>query len=487
MTVLLSWIGFTDLQAARGTLNKGLGPIAQVLQAEPYEQAFLLSSLSADDTACVTDWLTQQVETPLKVEQVDLENPSDHAAVYEIVREVVGRLRTIKPNAALVFNVSAGTPAMHAVWLLVSRTIFPARLVGSSLERGAQPISLPFEIAVDYLPDEALTELSQGRPLGTSFDEIEHVSPVMQDVLHRAAHVAGRTLSVLIQGETGTGKELLAQAIHRASPRKESPFVAVNVGALPKGLVDATLFGYAKGAFTGAVKDSKGYFESAKGGTLFLDELGEMPLSAQVALLRVLETGRFRRVGESEERQADVRIISATHRDLWEMVADGSFREDLFYRLAIVPLKLPALRERRGAVQFLAKRFWPHIVSETHPDRELERGASALNRLKRHHWTGNVRELRATLVRAALWCVGESVDGGDIERALLTGPPREYPSGSGSELGEGFSIDERVAAFQRPYLRLALERSGGNKSEAARLLGLKSHQVLSSRVKKFGL
>ncbi|MGQ9723835.1 MAG: sigma-54 interaction domain-containing protein [Tepidimonas sp.] len=239
-------------------------------------------------------------------------------------------------------------------------------------------------------------------------------SPAFMAMLELVARVGPSMATVLLLGESGTGKELVARAVHEASPRASKPLVAVDCSSLPETLFESELFGHERGAFTGAHAAHAGLVEVASGGTLFLDEVGDIPLSMQVKLLRLLETGTYRRVGSSELRRADIRVVSATHRNLEQMVRDGQFREDLYFRLSTFPIRLPPLRERAGDIALLA----PALLQRVAPGRQLRISAEALALLQTQPWPGNVRELRNLLERAALLCDGSVIEVSHVQQAL---------------------------------------------------------------------
>jgi two-component system NtrC family response regulator len=298
-------------------------------------------------------------------------------------------------------------------------------------------------------------------------------SPGMRRALERVERLAASSLAILVLGESGTGKELVARRIHRASRRARAPFVAVNCAALSETLLLSDLFGHVRGAFTGADRERAGVFESAQGGTVFLDEIGDLPAAAQGMLLRVLQEGEVRRLGESLPRKVDVRIVAATHRDLAAMVAAGSFRQDLYYRLKVGNVQLPPLRERGRDVVLLAERFLAAADERGAPPR-LSRAAAA--RLLAHRWPGNVRELQNVLAVAALLAAG-----GTIEPEHLDLPVVVRADG-----GRAPGYHDQIDELRRRLVSEALAASGGNQAAAARRLGV-SRQALSYLVRQLGL
>ncbi len=295
-------------------------------------------------------------------------------------------------------------------------------------------------------------------------------SPEMEKVLSMAARAAKSDSTVLITGESGTGKELVARAIHLAGPRKHKAFVPVNIAALQENLIESELFGHVKGAFTGAMADRTGRFALADGGTLFIDEIGEVPSGIQVKLLRVLQFGSFERVGENAPHESDVRIIAATNRDLEAEVRAGRFRADLYYRVNVVPVSLPALRDHRGDIPYLVEYF---IKKYSSKNRKPVKGitAEAMSRIMRYPFPGNVRELENVLERGVVLCRGEYLTETDI--FLPNDDPREDPSMP--TLSGGY--DEAMGGFEREFLSRVLERNAHNKSAAARELGINERRL----------
>jgi two-component system response regulator GlrR len=283
-------------------------------------------------------------------------------------------------------------------------------------------------------------------------------SSAMEDLLAQARRVAASDASVCLYGASGTGKELLARAIHRASPRGEAPFVAVNCGAIPEGLLESELFGHKKGSFTGAVADRRGLFQAAQGGTLFLDEIGDMPLPLQVKLLRALEERKVRPVGSHESHEIDVRVICATHRKLEERIASGEFREDLYYRLNVVKLYIPTLAERREDIPLLANHFLARLAERYRKGR-LALAPEAMQLLVSAPWPGNVRQLLNVIEQAVALAPTEVIPESLVRQALDAGDTALTP------------LDEARKAFERDYLVRILKITGGNVTKAARLAG----------------
>jgi two-component system nitrogen regulation response regulator GlnG len=277
-------------------------------------------------------------------------------------------------------------------------------------------------------------------------------SPQMQEVYRTIARVVGNDLNILVLGESGTGKELVAQAIHNLGPRRDHPFVAINMAAIPRELIESELFGYEKGAFTGALARSAGKFEQAEGGTLFLDEIGDMPMEAQTRLLRVLQSGEVTTVGGTRPVRVNVRIIAATNKDLPALIAEGRFREDLFYRLNVVPIRLPSLRERMGDVPLLARHFLDLAAQHGLPRKLLSKDAASL--LELHDWPGNVRELQNLMQRLTVLTRDKEISASHVREVLTIGEPA-----AGLRMGGVTELREAVSRWAKDNLAI-----GGNGS-----------------------
>jgi two-component system, NtrC family, response regulator PilR len=388
------------------------------------------------------------------------------------------RIRKISPETAVLL-VTAFTTAEQAV---------------EAMKLGAYDyIAKPFKVEeIKVLVRNALEKrnlqqenlrLKQAIQERYGFSGLIGKSKKMRDVYTLIEKVSAGNVNVLILGESGTGKELAAKAIHYNSPRKEKQFVAVNCGAIPENLMESELFGHKKGSFTGAIAERPGLFEQAEGGTLFLDEIGEIPLQLQTKLLRVLQEREFRKVGGTEERKADVRIVAASNKELEEQVKEGTFREDLFYRINVVQVRMPSLRERPEDIPLLVEHFYRKYAGLPH---DCEAVASdALNILMAYPFPGNVRELE-NLVERCLVLGGKTI-------TLDSLPSRVVEYQHAPATGDGFTIPQEgmnleayLDGIEKRFLLQALEKSGGVKKKAAEILGL-SFRSFRYRLAKFGM
>jgi two-component system, NtrC family, response regulator AtoC len=306
-------------------------------------------------------------------------------------------------------------------------------------------------------------------------------SGAMQKVFTLAAKVAQYNTTILIVGESGTGKELVAQAIHQSGPRRDKPIVPVNCGGIPETLLESELFGHVKGAFTGADRTKPGLFEEAHGGTIFLDEIGEMPVSLQVKLLRVLQDNEIRSVGESISRKIDVRVIAATSRNLPQMIADGGFREDLFYRLNVINIELPPLRERGEDIPLLCQHFLDQFNASL--QRKIKGFTpSAMSQLLRHRWPGNVRELENVIERAMVLADDQWIKPESFPSPINANAPRTTVE----QIFDGYSIKNAQKIMEKEMIIKALKATRSNRTQAARLLEI-SHPSLLSKMKVYGI
>jgi len=310
------------------------------------------------------------------------------------------------------------------------------------------------------------------------YENIIGQSSAMKEIFHVIEKVARQDSSILIEGESGTGKELVARAIHRKSTRKEQPFISINCGALNENLLESELFGHEKGAFTGAIRQKRGRFELADGGTLFLDEIGDISLNMQVKLLRVLQEQEFERVGGERTLKVNVRIISATNKNLKEIISAGLFREDLFYRLSVIPIKIPPLRERQKDIPILAEHFLQKILQSRSSEKRFL-PEDSIKLLERYSWPGNIRELENVIERLVVISPTPEI------KSYLTAQQLGY-SGKDDDLSMNDSLDEAVYNFERNKIIKALKEAKGIKNRAAKILGIRT-STLYYKLEKFGI
>ncbi|WP_449244448.1 sigma-54 interaction domain-containing protein [Desulfobacca acetoxidans] len=496
--ILVCWLGGTDLRAMREPEQVGLGPIGEAVKTRSYDVVTILNNYPPQDAKGYPEWLAGLTAAKITLHHEKLSTPTHFGDIYQAAVKRVAELRkTYGEDLNFTFHLSPGTPAMAAVWIILAKTRFPAELIESSREHGICTASVPLDISAEFIPDllrqpdQELKRLGAGLPPeAPEFSDIVYRCEAMQRVIAKARLVAPRSVPVLIEGESGTGKELLARAIHHVSPRKDKLILAVNCGAIPAELIESELFGYAKGAFTGADKDCKGYFEEVHGGTLFLDEIGELSSSAQVKILRALQESEIVRLGSRKPIKVDVRIIAATNRNLLQEVSAGTFRSDLFYRLAVAIIQLPPLRERPGDLSVLIDKLLEKINADSasEPGYKFKKiSPAARNLLLQHRWPGNIRELLNTLFRAAIWTTGDTIELVDMREAMLPEQPLRREAILDRPLGESLHLPELMNRVARHYLKRAMAEAHGNKTVAARLVGLPSYQTLTNWLAKYGI
>jgi DNA-binding NtrC family response regulator len=476
------------------------GPIRRLLEHRDYDAARILCTPAGREPAL--ELVTELRETIAQVELIELcevRDPSDYAQLFAALGPALARLRP--PLGTCELLLSAGTPQMQTLWvILVAAGLLDARMlqvIPAAFVPDPHPSPIRVvDLDIDGFPEiramrEELRRLrAEARPqIAGLIGEGE----AMGALVRRLTRVARAEVPVLIHGETGTGKELVARAIHASSERASGPFVAENCGSFSDGVLASELFGHERGAFTGALTRRRGLFEQADGGTLLLDEIGETSARTQVMLLRVLQEGRLRRLGGEVEIRVDVRVLAATHRDLGAMVAAGEFREDLYYRLRGATLELPPLRERGRDLELLVA----HVLAELGRgpgEPRLWPSAAAWAALRRYPWPGNVRELRAEVVRWTVFCEGE-VGLADLSpeiqaslgEPLATGEALGGLPGVGPGVGpERASLADRVAALERAAIVDALARSEGKLSVAARALAI-DRNTLKRKLSKYAL
>jgi two-component system nitrogen regulation response regulator GlnG len=467
--------------------------------------------LVADDDRAIRTVLTQA----LVRQGYEVRTTSTAASLWRWIADGQGQLvitDVIMPDENgldLVPRIRQLRPELRVIVMSAQNTLMTAI---KATQRGAfEYLPKPFDLKdLIQIVERALAEpVARPEPVEPDpTDEVQHIigrSPAMQEIYRTMARLMSTDLTVMILGESGTGKELIARALHEYGRRRNGPLIAVNMAAIPKELIESELFGHERGAFTGAVSRLPGRFEQAQGGTLFLDEIGDMPPEAQTRLLRVLQEGEYVTVGGRTPIRADVRIIAATHRDLRALIGQGYFREDLYYRLNVVPIRVPPLRERTEDVPALVRHFMAQAVASGLPGKLMD--SSALQRLQAHRWPGNVRELENLVRRLCALYSEEVIDANVIEIELAES--RRPVAHSEDVAGEGLSAiverhlrdyfaahvdglpasgvyDRVVREVERPLIALTLAATRGNQLRAAELLGL-NRNTLRKKIRELDI
>jgi DNA-binding NtrC family response regulator len=487
-SILVSFVGKTDLQKS----DDPPGPLLAVARALQPDQIHLLSDHVEETGSDYQGWLQERVEGGVRIRSIALERPNDHDGLFREADRVLREIKEGDPDAVLSYCISSGTSQMGTTLCFLGSTRWIGRLFQSSLEQGPQEVKLPYRLILEMVPDllrhedRRLERLAAGEvPDVQGFEEVVASSSRMRKTLALARKAALRHVSVLLEGETGTGKEIVARAIHKASGRP-GPFVAVNCGAIPRELIESELFGYERGAHSTASRSREGCIRASDRGTLFLDEIGDLPLDAQVKILRVLQEREVRPVGADKPAKVDLRVIAATHKDLTSEMQAERFRQDLFFRLAVAVIRLPALRERKEDIAPLARRFMEQLRREGGLDADVQITPDAEAQLRAHDWPGNVRELQNVILRAYTWSSSPRIDGQAIRDVLPRRRGRTSPS-SAPTIGEGFDLEEHLVAITRAHLEEAWRGSGGNQTRAARLLGMASRQKFKQWCDRHGV
>ena len=438
------------------------------------------------------DALRESLVEALEVLPVEISAASGGAAALQMLAE--RRFAVVVTDLVMKgtdgFAVLAAAKQHYANCRVVMLTGHGGREVAvQAMEKGATYyVEKPVDLAdlrakvrkslEDHQKDVAYDDLRGQLEQTFGIEGIVGQDPRMQKVLSLVRQIAGTAASVLILGPSGTGKELIARAVHNLSPRQKKPFVAINCGGMSEGTIESELFGHVKGAFTGAVADREGKFEYAHGGTLLLDEVGEMPLPTQVKLLRVLEERAVVRLGDNKTRPVDVRVLAATNADLLQKVKDGSFRQDLYFRLKVVTIDVPALRERRADIKLLVEHFLRHFAKLHGKDVEsVDR--DALVAMVQYDWPGNVRELRNAVESMVVRAKGNILTRADL-------PPEIWAPAPGDHDSWQFLAGRSWSEVERNHIRVSLELCAGNRQKTARAMGL-SERTLYRKIKEYGL
>lgn len=520
--ILISWIGHADLKACVLTLPKteqkrisnklqfslvgsdNDGPIKTLLNHEAFDEVHLIYNYTKDVGQRYKKWIGGKINLYKGI----LSNPTDYSEVFSIVNQTLQEIAAKKDftNTELCFHLSPGTPTMTAIWVLLGKSKYPATFYQTHNGK-AWKTEIPFDLIDDYIPDLlkhpdfAFQHLAAQKPMEIKgFEQITGKSQAIRLAAGRAKRAAIRDVSALILGESGTGKELFARAIHQASHRRDKPFIVINCAAIPVQLLESELFGHKKGAFTGAYADRAGAFEVANDGTLFLDEVGECDIAMQAKLLRALQPPPdkgpcyrvFRRIGENKDRFCDVRVIAATNRNLPEAITEQSFREDLYYRLAVITIKIPPLCERKSDIPLITDHLLKQInteFSKQEPGYEYKTiSVSTKKYIQNLDWQGNIRQLYNVLLQAAVMSEKKDIGKEDISAVIA-----DTPSSSKTRIlkpflsDENFNLEEHLNSIRKQYLQLAMDKAHGVKTKASNLLGMKNYQTLDAQLKKFNI
>jgi transcriptional regulator with PAS, ATPase and Fis domain len=524
--MLVCWIGGADLRAMASALNdenlltrvnealnapknsvmEGEGPIKTLVSQREFDEIHLLTNWPDDWNERFRSWIgcSPQIHP---IDHAHLSDPTDYRNVYDTAKDVLDRI--CKKHWHLSMHLSPGTPTMAAVWLLLGKTLFPATLYQSHKGEVREAV-IPFDIMTDVVPEllhnsdrqfQQLAFSSPGDVIG--FEEIKGNSTALKYAVDRARRVAIRDVPTLLTGESGTGKEMFARAMHLASKRGRNDarlerFVAINCAAIPSSLFEGELFGVGKGAFTDAKESRKGAFERADGGTLFLDEVGELAPENQAKLLRALQPPPsgglcqcvIRRVGGTKDISCDVRIIAATNRNLVEAINSRQFRDDLFYRLATIQIRLPPLRDRRKDIEILATTTLSRLNDDfkrSEPGYAAKKlHHKALKRLLRYDWPGNVRELNNVLTQAAIFAPADEISVVDIDSAIASFDRTSRDDVFSRSRGSDFHLKTRLAQIEQFFIQEALKETDNIQSKAAKLLGISQQSLHQKLTKSIG-
>lgn len=488
MNILLTFTGFQDPYSL-GLVGEEEqpGPILSLVGARTFDRVILFSTpRTEENTSATRETLTSLHPSMIvEVRDISLEDPTNYVAILKGLRTHIREIAESTHAANFFISVASGTPQMHACWvLLASCGEIPAHILNVRPQKFVtrdRPLVSEVDLTSPDFPvvRSGVCNIAASDDGSADFETVvtqlgivgDH--PAMRKALEIGAALAPSEAPILIFGETGTGKELFARFIHRLSDRPEDCFVPLNCAAIPKDLVESILFGHKKGAFTGAINDQQGKFDTADGGTLFLDELGELPVSTQAKLLRVLEDGLIDPLGDRKAHKVNVRIIAATNLDLGKAIRRGQFREDLYYRLNVGEIRLPALRERKSDVPKIALHILDHVNRMLKRPKRLS--PYALTRLQNHSWPGNIRDLENVLERSARLSKKDVLDADD----LMISEPVTYadPLAVLPDPAEGFSLEEYITSARKQLMLRAVELANGNQSEAARLLGVTPQAV----------
>jgi len=504
-SIFLSWIGDHDLDFI--IYNENKGPILAWLNSDFCNNIDEIHLLYDDHKIIEAQKYISYIKNNYSIfsqfHNFKLSDPTDYKQIYEIVKNVMGKILKNNLDEKVEFHIhtSPGTNQMASIWLLLAATIYPAKLYQShynkeTKEQRVKICDIPFNIEVEYIPEIkkiADNKLLEYWNIIPKIDNIIFKSEIMKNLIKHTIKLSNHDVPVLILGESGTGKELIAESIHKLSLRSSNKFIILNCAALHESTAEATLFGWSKGAWTGSIGEGPGLFKECNNGTIFLDEIGDLSLGIQTKLLRTIQNGEIQRVGDGRVTKVNVRVVSATNKNLIKMISEGMFREDLFYRLNIGTIQLPALRERGNDAVIIAEHFLEQINHKFQNDQFVYRYISkkfSLNTKKfilGYDWPGNIRELYNAIERACIWNDTEVITDTDFAQAIT-----KFPGLSQNNLHEmiprkGFNLGNEINKIKKNYIEKVLNMTSWSKVETAKILGYKSYQALSYDMRSLGI
>ncbi len=480
--ILLTFIGNNDCH-----INEKSGAIISILHEEQFDIVYLLYN-NEKYLKAASDILQyckkKYTKTQIRYCETLIENPTDYNTVYPAMYKSVKQIQNENDKVEYTISITSGTPTMHSCWIFLQQGgVIDAKLIQVQRETGISEVNFQLD---DFPQINNVTSLKveltklarENKSLKNqkqNFPEIIGKCQSITKIKEQINMFANTDISIFINGESGTGKELVAEAIHYTSSRKEKPFIKVNCGAISSELFESEFFGHKIGSFTGAISDKEGNFQLADKGTIFLDEIGDLPLLMQTKLLRVLQEGKFTPVGSLEEISVNVRIISATNKDIRKLVQQKKFREDLFYRLVKSEISLPPLKNRGNDIILLSQHILKDLNRKYSTDKKLSQ--SSITKIINYSWPGNIRQLQNALESAIIFA-SDKIKPENI---------KIIDSGTSSNQiyipDEGVDIDKEIIP---QYYNLAIQKTGGNKTEAAKLLRLEAH-TFRARLKKLGI
>ena len=496
MHTLLTWLGNKDLENMEQDQNAAVSTLA-IKSATPFDKIVILSNKDETKWNQFERFLKKRMAMSnrpaedIQVYKVHITNPIDYQSIASETEKWITKLS--EEADTLSINLTSGTPTMTTLSVLIGKAKVNTEFLQATPSNELIQVKIPIDFGQEYFRSASKSIASTATSLpkiSQAFSELTINSSTMLNVVNKAKRISSSEVPALILGDTGTGKELMAVAIHKGSLRSHKPLKIINCGAFAENLVDSTLFGHKKGAFTGAEKDHPGLFEQADGGTIFLDEVGELTPEIQVKLLRALQQGEINRLGDTKTINVDVRIIAATHQDLVKLVSEGKFREDLFYRLAVGIIKMPALRDRCEDISTIVNQLVEQInkAGSKHPSYISKQISSkGINFILSQGWPGNIRELWSTLNRAFLWSDSHIVTEVDLSEALINRTSLSNNEEIILSFNDKVDISQLTENYQKKYVEAALKASGNIKKHATKMLGLKDHQTLSNWMKRLNI